>query len=442
MGACVLRLVSHKYVSMSPKTFRAQGPFNVGRRSANPVAIGLLTTIAVGTVTAEGLRNPPPGTYGLGRSGARAAHVEDASAVTHNPANLTGLKGLDASASLMAVRIGVEYEGAGGTAHTVDPWKYLPAFYAAAPLKDDRFVVGLGLHSPFGLSNEWDQNGAFRYTAAWFTELKTINLNPTFAWKISEQLSLGVGLDVMWSELSLKQLYPWALITSNAAAPDGELSAQGDGLGVGGNLGLTWQIADRHRLAAVYRSQTTVDYDGDFEVSNFPAGFPVGAPESSFGSSITFPDIVTLGYGFQVNDRVRVGADIEWLQFSNFQSLPINVGAPPPLLPSSINQDWDDTFTFGVGGDWRINDAFTLRASYQYYMTPIPDETLSPTIPDSDQNVVTTSLEYAWGRSRVELAYGLVLYNDRDITTNQNPAFNGHYEFSVHLISAGYRFSF
>ena len=45
----VLRLVSHKYVSMSPKTFRAQGPFNVGRRSANPVAIGLLTTIAVGT---------------------------------------------------------------------------------------------------------------------------------------------------------------------------------------------------------------------------------------------------------------------------------------------------------------------------------------------------------------------------------------------------------
>jgi long-chain fatty acid transport protein len=428
---------------MNPKNLRFIGTRRARQRLSGSGAVGLFTTLAAGTATAEGLRNPPPGAYGLGRAGSRVAHVEDTSAITHNPANLTGLNGLDTTLSLMAVHIAVDYEGAGGTtAETVDPWKYLPAFYAATPLKDDRFAVGVGLHSPYGLSNEWDQNGAFRYTAPWFTELKTINLNPTFAWKINEQFSLGLGVDVMWSELRLKQLYPWALITGNPAAPEGELSAKGDGFGFGGNLGLTWQIAERHRLAATYRSQMTVDYDGDFSVSNFPGGFPVGAPGSSFGSSITFPDIVSVGYGFQVNDRVRVGADVEWLQFSNFKTLPIEVGAPPPLVPTSINQDWDDTFTFGIGGDWRINDAFTLRASYQYYMTPIPDETLSPTIPDSDQNVVTASVEYAWGRSRVELAYGLVLYNDRDITNNQNPAFNGHYEFAVHLFTAGYRFSF
>lgn len=404
--------------------------------------MGVISTLALGSACAEGFRNPPPGAFGLGRSGSRIAHVADSSAITHNPANLAGLAGIDASASLLAVRIAADYEGVSGTAETVDPWKYLPALYAAMPLADDRFSVGLGLHSPYGLSNEWDQNGAFRYTAPWFTELQTINFNPTFAWKINEQFSLGLGVDVMWSELSLKQFYPWALITSDPAAPDGELSAKGDGVGVGGNLGLTWQVAERHRLAATYRSQMTVDYDGDFNVSNFPGGFPVGAPASAFGSSIKFPDIVTLGYGFQVNDRVRVGADIEWLQFSNFKTLPLEVGAAPPLVPTSINQDWDDTFTFGIGGDWRINDAFTLRASYQYYMTPIPDETLSPTIPDSDQNVLTASVEYAWGRSRLEVAYGLVLYRDRDITNNQNPAFNGNYEFSVHLFTAGYRFSF
>lgn len=424
---------------LPPKAFRT----GRHRPATGSCASGLLAvTVAAGTATAEGLRNPPPGAFGLGRAGSRVAHVEDASAITHNPANLTDLDSLDTALSLMAVRISVDYEGVSGTATTVDPWKYLPAMYAAMPLKDDRFAVGLGVHSPYGLSNEWDPDGAFRYTAPWFTELKTININPTFAWKINEQLSLGVGLDVMWSELRLKQLYPWALITGDPGAPEGELSAKGDGFGVGGNIGVTWRFADRHRLAATYRSQMEVDYDGDFNVSNFPGGFPVGAPGSSFGSSIKFPDIVSIGYGLEINDRVRVGADVEWLQFSNFKTLPLEVGAPPPLVPTSVNQDWDNTFTFGIGGDWRVTDALTLRASYQYYMTPIPDETLSPTIPDSDQNVVTASIEYAWGRSRLELAYGLVLYKDRDITNNQNPAFNGHYEFSVHLITAGYRFTF
>ncbi|HAV64584.1 MAG TPA: hypothetical protein DCY13_19725 [Verrucomicrobiales bacterium] len=410
--------------------------------SLSSLAAAGLTLAPQFQAQAEGLRNPPPGAYALGRSGSRAAHVGDSSAITHNPANLPDIGALDYSLSLMGVHISVDYEGPSGSAGTVDPWKALPALYASTPLKDGRFAVGLGLHSPYGLSNEWEQNGAFRYTAPWFTELKTINLNPTAAWKINDQLSLGVGFDAMWSELKLKQFYPWALVAGDPSAPDGEMRARGDGVGFGGNIGLTWQPAERHRIAVAYRSQMTVDYDGSFEVSNIPTGFPVGQPESSFGSSITFPDIVTLGYGFQINDRVRVGADIEWLQFSNFEELPIEVGAPPPLVPSSINQDWDDTFTFGIGGDWQINDCFTVRASYQYYMTPVPDETFSPTIPDSNQNVVTASVAYKWGRSVLELAYGLVLYDDRNITNNQNPAFNGRYELGVHLVTGGYRFTF
>ena len=424
--------------------FRAAEPMhNSRRRSGLSTLTGLTTMLAAGAASGEGFRNPPPGAYGLGRAGSRAAQVDDATAITHNPANLTDLKTLDAATSLLAVRIGVDYEGAGGaTAQTVDPWKLVPAFYAALPMKDERFVVGLGLNSPYGLSNEWDQNGAFRYTAPWFTELKTINFNPTIALKINDRFSVGGGLDVMWSELRLKQFYPWSLVSGDPLAPDGEIRARADGIGVGGNLGVTWQVAEKHRLALAYRSQISVDYDGGLELSNIPAGFPVGVPETSFGSSIKFPDIVTLGYGYQVNDRLRVGADIEYLRFSNFDTLPLNIGAPPAGLPAAINQAWEDTFTFGVGGDWRIDERFTVRASYQHYLTPVPDETFSPTIPDAEQNVITASLEYKWGRARLELAYGLVLYNDRDITNNQNPAFNGHYELSVHLITAGYRFTF
>jgi len=233
---------------MNPGRFRESSRFLPPYATSRRTLAGVSLALAASSAYAEGFRNPPPGAYGLGRAGSRAAHVADASAITHNPANLTELGSLDVALSLMAVHLSFDYEGAATTASTVDPWKYLPATYVAMPLKDDRFVVGVGIHSPYGLSNEWGIDGAFadtstpaslRYQAPYFSELKTINLNPTLAWRINEQFSLGVGLDVMWSELSLKQFYPWSFVAGDASAPDGQVRAKGDGFGFGGNIGLT-----------------------------------------------------------------------------------------------------------------------------------------------------------------------------------------------------------
>ena len=92
-------------------------------RAASPLAGWTLAGLAAASQTvslqAEGLRNPPPGAFALGRAGSRAAHVEDSSAITHNPANLTRIGDLDATLSLMAVHISVDYEGPAGSANTV-----------------------------------------------------------------------------------------------------------------------------------------------------------------------------------------------------------------------------------------------------------------------------------------------------------------------------------
>lgn len=404
-------------------------------------ALGLLIALSTFQLVAEGFRNPPTGTFGLGRSGSKIAQIDDATAITFNPANLTDIREINAVLPLLVIYYNVDYSGPSGTASTTDPWKFLPAFYASIPLKDDRFVVGLGVNSPYGISNEWEPSGAFYYSAPNFTELKTINFNPTIAWKISEQFRVGVGLDVTWSELTLEQRIPWAAIPGFPTAPDGGMHGKGDGLGVGGNIGFTWHVNEKNRVAVTYRSQMTVDYSGTFGLENVPPGLPAQA-QSDFGSSITFPNIVGLSYGYEVNRDLRLGVDVEWLQFSTFDTLPLDIAPPSPVVPfAEIRQDWVNTFTFGVGGDWRFADQWIWRFSYQYYQTPVPDDTFSPTIPDSNQNVVTTSVGYAWGKSAIELAYGLVLYDDRTIVGNQNPDYNGDYSWNVQLISASYRLS-
>ncbi len=107
-----------------------------------------------------------------------------------------------------------------------------------------------------------------------------------------------------------------------AVVPNLEANPKGDGVGLGGNLGITWNITDRQRLAVTYRSPITIDYSGTTEFNN--SG---GVPDTSFNSQIKFPTIVSVGYGFQVSDTIRLETDVEWVQFSRFKKFAGHCGA-------------------------------------------------------------------------------------------------------------------
>jgi len=150
--------------------------------------------------------------------------------------------------------------------------------------EDRRWTLGLGLTSPFGISNEWEQDGAFaapfgslRYAAPYFAELKTANAQPTLAFKLGERLDIGLGFNVLWSELTLKQYYPWAIFPGGTGAdPDGIVRLKGYGVGFGGNVGLTWRPADDHALGLTFRSPMKVDYSGSATLGNMPARWSAG----------------------------------------------------------------------------------------------------------------------------------------------------------------------
>ena len=398
---------------------------------------------------AEGFRNPPAGAFNLGRAGGRIAQVDDPSAATQNPANLVDLAHPMFSFAPTFVYMKVNYDSPNHTAATTtDPWKILPNLFVSVPLQTDRLALGLGVTVPYGLSTEWELSGSFtdptglRYQTPYFAELKTININPALAVRLVPRLTLGAGLDVMWSQLSLRQFYPWAMVVTNPSAPDGVAHAKAEGTGLGGNAGLTWQITDRQRLALTYRSSMEVDYSGAFDLDRVPAALGGGVWHSDFDSAIRFPTIVALGYGLQVSPAVRLEADVEWLEFSRFDQLPIDLRNRPPGLPAAVQENWKNTFTAGIGGDWRFAPNWFLRSSYQFYESPVPNETFTPIIPDANQNVFTIGLGYRQGHHGVEIAFGEVFYDKRQIVQDQNPVLNGRYNIRVHLFAFAYHYSF
>ena len=411
-------------------------------KPAGFVALLLVLVLAFASQSmAEGFKNPPEGAAALGRVGGQIAIADDAAAVSHNPANPVELTGPEVQAALTIVHAKTEFKSPMGSTETEDPWKFLPNLFAVEAVEDGNFAYGIGLTTPFGQSTEWKKDGLFRYSAPYYAELRMVEANPVFAARIGDQLSVAAGASFYWSDLELRQFYPWSMAVGNPAAPDGEAKFTGDGQAWGGNVAATWQFTDRQRLAATYRTSFDVDYSGDFKVSNIPG--PLASPRSDFDTTVKFPAIAGFGYGFQATDKLKIAVDAEWVEFSRYDALTLDIAENSPLLPATtIAEDWNDVWTYGVGVDWQFAEALTLRAGWMYIESPIPDDTLSPTLPDANRNVFSVGLGYKAGGHSFDVAYAYSLFDDRDVSNNQNPAYNGDYDIASHLLGVSYGYSF
>lgn len=397
--------------------------------------IALCILSVAGAAYANGFRNPPEGARALGRAGGKVAQIDDASAVAINPANLTDLQKPGYLVSLTLVDTKTEFDSASaGSADTDDPFKFLPNIFATMPVGKDGCSVGIGISTPFGQSTKWEDNSPFPYSVPYFVELRLINLNPTIATKINDKLSIGAGVDIYLSDLTFKQRIPWSSIVS-APVPDGRAKLSGEGAGIGGNVGITYEIAKGHRVALTYRSPVKVDYEGDFKASEVP-GPGIVEPKSDFDTDITFPTTVALGYGMQVTSNLQVGVDVEWIEFSKFDDLPMDLGAnnSAGLFPPSIPEQWDDVWTFGLGADLKVAEHCSVRAGWVYLESPIPEKTFSPTLPDADRHVFSIGSGYEKDGFSIDLAYAISIY-DRTIDENPNPEALGDYDTVTHLLA-------
>lgn len=392
---------------------------------------------------ANGFRNPPDGAAALARAGGRIAFIDDASAITHNPANLVELERFQVLQSLTLGYSPHEVDLDNGQHEaTDDNLKTLPNLYLAGPIGNGQ-AVGIAITTPYGQSTVWPKDGAFHYTAPYFAQMRLVNINPTYARRITDTLSIGVGVDVFISDIIFKQYFPWSQVTMNPDAPDGNMEFHAHGWGIGANAGATWQFLPRHRLALTWRSPVTIDYEGDMQIDNIPAGIPGVQNHAKFESSITFPQSVTLGYGWQATDKFSLSSDIEWIEFSSFDKLPLDVDANSALLPGpALTQDWNDIFTFGLAGEYRFNPTWSLRGSWNYLPSPIPDHAHAPTILDADRNVFSIGVGWKHGRHSVDVAYAYSLFGDREVHNNNNSAYNGDYDLDAHLLQLSYGWSF
>lgn len=366
-----------------------------------------------------------------------AAVAEDASTIFFNPAGMTYIEGTQVVGALHLLRPRSEFNdegsiGTGGNGGDTGSLGAVPNFYYKRDISE---VVkfGLGVGAPFGQKTEYDDDWVGRFQGT-KSDIKTININPSLAFKVNDQLSLGVGINAMWIQAELASAV-------NLGGPQTTLNVKGDDWGFGYNLGAIYQVTADTRLGLAFRSKVDQKLKGD---SDSPFTTLDANPNARLNGDVTaettLPETLSLSSFTHLNDRWDLLADVTWTRWSRFRELRVLRENGSTL--SATPQNWDNTMRYSVGLNYKYSDTLKLRAGVAYDEEAMSDEFRTVRIPGNDRTWLAFGAGWqATAHTKLDIAYAHLFVSNPDIDDNQTgltPSrgrVRGNYDASVNMIS-------
>lgn len=315
----------------------------------------------------------------IGRAMAGAGVVgDDLSAVHYNPAGMTLLSGTRMQATGTWVAVNLDYESHDGSVTENGRLKgqTIPAGFITHQINDSLWA-GLGLTVPYGMGTEFDENwgGMDRGTESM---ILTFDINPNLAWQVNDKLSVGGGISLQYAKAELGFGFDVPSFETVAHA-----NVKGDSWAWGWNVGLMFQPVETVRLGLAYRSHIAHNADGHTTLTNVPG---VSNLRSDMEVRIKTPDTVTLSATWEATDALRLSGTARWSKWSNFRSLDVrNLDLPGDFGTTVVENNWDDTWFFSVGADYKLNGQWTVRGGVAYDQGPVENQYRMAVIPDTDR---------------------------------------------------------
>ncbi|WP_108447376.1 OmpP1/FadL family transporter [Halomonas denitrificans] len=443
------------------------------------IAIALASTALIaGQAAASGfqVREQSAKTLANAMSNATAG-AEDVSFMAYNPAAIGNIDGSQVAGGVAYIDASFELQDGNassvfGVPYTSDASNQggesavVPSFAAKTRL-NEWFDLGLAIYAPYGLSTKYDEDWIGRYHAV-ETELTTIDFQPTLNYRATERLNLAVGLRAQYADATLSNSVDAATIgaleaaqllgptdprvqaaASNAGQADGFAEVTGDDWGYGYTVGALFQVTEKTRLGASYRSEIDLTLEGEVDYSSDNPQVAAGLPDNQGGTAdLTTPANLNLGVYHQLTDRLALMANAEWTEWSSFDELVVEF---EDGTDSATTENWDDTWAFSVGANYALNNQWLLRAGLGVDESPVPSaEFRTPRVPDADRQWAT--LGATWMPSPelgITAGYMHVFADDGDIDQDGSKeenatkgSLNGTYEVEadVFALSVDYRF--
>lgn len=390
------------------------------QRATFKVALSAIAVAAAfaSTAHAAGFMLTEQSAGALGRAYAGAGvDGTDLSGVYYNPATMVLHKGTAIQMGFVGIGLNLDYVGEKGeTANGRNKSQAIPHGYIVHQINDKAWF-GLSMTVPFGMGTEYDDDWAGNEHGISATIL-TFDLNPNFAFKLSEKFSVGFGASIQYASADLKIrkditneangiLAAFKKDPVDKASVRSEIDA--DSIAWGWNVGMMWSPLENLRFGVSYRSKITHDAEGDLSIDQLSLSSDspelsqiVGGTLSQLGAygdmtgaaTVTAPAWAMASVAWDVNDLVSLYGTFRWTDWSSFDELKIDGDGQ---TVSSIPNKWRDTYLGSLGMDLRLTDWWTLRGGIAYESSPIANpQYRTAIIPDADRWWFAIGSSFKW----------------------------------------------
>lgn len=443
------------------------------------LALALATALGLGQAHAAGFQIRENSVKAMGRAFAgSAAAPGDASVVAGNPAAMSRFAQATVQADITLVDPSATFQGGGtdafgrplsggdgGDAGDLTP---IPALSFVLPLPGalDGVTLGAMVSAPFGLKTEYEDGWMGRYYAH-TSELKVVDLTFAAALElVPDHLSVGVGVIHSRAEVTLSKSVDFgtALFGNPATRPlpfarpqmrDGFAEVRGDDSGFGWILGITFRPTDKLAIGYSHRSEIDYGLTGavDWTVPQDVAAVFAASPatrvlfqDGNASAGLTTPTVDAVAVDYRVTDQLSLALTYAETGWESLQEMRIDFANPDADSIEAFN--WDSTRFLSIGGEYRLNEAWTLRAGYAYDETPTTFAHRTPRLPDEDRKWYSIGATWQMsGQLGVSFAYTRIQPDRPQVgiitpSAQGGQGLFGSYDSAVNLLGVSAQYAF
>lgn len=406
---------------------------------------------------------------GMGHTGA-ALKLESESMI-FNPAGMAWMDGtLDFSGSVTGIFATAKAKYQGREYETDNDASTPISLNLGFRVYDD-LKVGLSFYTPYGSNINWTKNwpGAVLNQSV---KLSTYTIQPTVAWKILPNLSVGAGMMVTWGNVDLNKglITPQSMdaMLSMMQIPYsfGETVPASVNLNgkakprVGINIGAMWDINQQWTVGFSFRSKmemkvksgtATVNYANDMAEQLMQSKLNL-INNANFTAKMPCAAVYTWGVSYKPVDRLILAFDAQLTGWSAYKRLDIEfLSEQVAQFDQHLTKKYRDSWTFHLGGEYNLTDRFDIRAGLMVDTSPVDKNHYNPETPGMTKIEPSVGLSFRpINRLSIDASFlyvaGLGADNRScsytDMLTGQEERFTADYKVNAVIPSIGVTYSF
>ncbi|MBH3446895.1 outer membrane beta-barrel protein [Pseudomonas moraviensis] len=385
---------------------------------------------------------------GLANAGS-AVMASDPSILMTNPAGISQLAGtqINFNAQLILGDVSFSRDNANtfGGNEGGNALKYLPgsSFFISHQL-DERSSIGFGMYGNFGLALDYDDDWAGRYFAQ-ESAIIGVSFQPTYAYKITDDLSVGLGPRFMLGYFRTE-----VAVNNNVLglgnAEDGQLRYKDTDWGTGANVGVLYNLNERTKLGLAWTSKIKLKFEDKPElkkITNPLLRLALNRLDADqLNVDMNVPQTVTTSVSYQLDPQWTLLGSLGWQDWSDFGKVGVEVDTDLGSTARTAQRQYKDTWHASIGAQHQINPKLRWNVGLGYDSSAVDDKDRTVDNPMNEAWRLATGVSYALQDDvDVHMSYTLIYLGDMDVQQTKarsGGSVSGEYKnAALHVLGGG-----